>query len=165
MEESIMVMEKSRAHLESLAKLAPQLNKATDLYMEELKEIEATLDKLNLGISVELDSYIQTGNSVTEYNDDTGESVGVFYAAWSLGYGKDRRGNWCLLIREYKVPVVPAGAYAASEDILEEDVTPLLQASRDLRIAAAEQIPELLKAIEQKVKKKIESLAKVSDKR
>ena len=48
-------------------------------------------------------------------------------------------------------------------DVVEEDATPLLQASRDLRIAAAEKIPGLLKTIEQHVKKKIEVLTMVSD--
>jgi len=47
---------------------------------------------------------------------------------------------------------------------LEEDSTPLLQTSRDLRLAAAEKIPDLLSVIEQEVQKKIEKLAKVSDK-
>ena len=159
-----MVMEKARPHLESLSRLAPQLNKATDLYVDELKEIEKELNKLNLGTAVELSAWIETGNSKTEYDDD-GEAVGVFYDAWTLGYGKDDRGEWHLLIRKYKVPSVPSGTYPNPQDILEEDTTPLLQASRDLRIAAAEKIPDLLKKIEEKVKKKIGLLAKVSDKR
>ena len=143
-----MVMEKARPGLEALSQLAPRLNKATDLYMTELKEIEAELSKLNLGIEVELSlsNWIQAGSSKTEW-DDAGEPLGVFYHAWTLGYGKDHRGNWCFLVREYKV---------RADD-------PLLQASRDLRIAAAEKIPGLLKTIEQHVKKKIEVLTMVSD--
>ena len=52
-----------------------------------------------------------------------------------------------------------------SSQIEAEDTTPLLEASRDIRLAAAEQIPDLLKAIEEAVKAKIEKLRKVSDKR
>lgn len=90
--------------------------------------------------------------------------LGFFFDAWSLGYGKDDRGEWHLLIRKYKVPSAQSGTYTDPEDPLEEDTTPLLQASRDLRIAAAEKVPDLLKEIEEKVKKKIQLLAKVSDK-
>ena len=157
MEESILVLAKSRPTLQALSQLAPKLNAATDLYMNELKEIEAALDKLKLGIAVENNRWLHTGNTRTEW-DEGGEPTGDFFAAWSLGYGKDHRGKWCLLVREYKVN-------AETEEDVERDVSPLLESSRDLRIAAAEQIPDLLKAIEQEVKKKIEILGKVSDKR
>ena len=155
MEESIMVMEKARPHLEALSKLAPQLNKATDLYMAELKQIEEQLNRLNLGIELELEGTIQKSNSKNKYNDD-GEAYGPFHSGWTIGYGKDSRGTWCLIVREYEVD-------ESSNQWVEEDATPLLQVSRDLRIAAAEKIPDLLKVIEQEVKKKIATLAKVSD--
>jgi hypothetical protein len=164
MEESIMVMEKSRSSLESLSQLAPQLNKTTDLYMEELKEIEAALNKLNLGIAVERSEYIEKTNTKTNWNDE-GEPAGDFYTAWTLGYGRDNRGNWCFLVREYRAPAVTRGLKPHPEEVVEESVTPLLQVSRDLRIAAAEHIPGLLKEIETQVKRKIGLLAKVSDKR
>src|SRR5262245_44816213 len=94
--------------LESLSQLAPKLNKATHLYMDELKEIEQGSNKFNLGTAVELEQWIQQGNSKSEYNDD-GEPTGVFYSAWSLGYRKDNRGEWHLLIREDWVTRVPRG--------------------------------------------------------
>jgi len=164
MEESNMVIEKVRSRLDNLSKLAPQLNKATDLYMGELKEIEEELNKLNLGTEIELNKWIKTDNPKSEYND-FGEPSGVFYSAWTLGYGKYRRGDWCIFIREYQGPQAPAGLSPVPTDIVEEKTTPLLEASRDLRIAAAEHIPDLLKTIEDAVKGKIETLGKVSDKR
>ncbi len=164
MEVSIMVMNKALPHLENLSKLAPQLNIATDLYMDELKGIEEELNKLNLGTEIELDEWVQTGNPKSEEND-FGEPAGVFFSAWTLGYGKRGHGNWCLLIREYRVPQTPVGTYPHPTEIVEENITPLLEASRDLRIAAADKIPELLKKIEEAVKGKIETLGKVSDKR
>jgi len=36
--------------------------------MDELKEIEKELNKLNLGTAVELSEWIETGNSKTEYD-------------------------------------------------------------------------------------------------
>jgi hypothetical protein len=150
MEESIMVMEQSRPHLQNLSKLAPELHQATDRYMAELKAIEEELNKLNLGIAVELDDPIERSNSKNRDEDST-------YHAWTLGYGKHpNQGNWCLLVREYEVN--------EGKDWREAFITPLLQCSRDLRLAAAERIPELLKTIEAEVKTKIEALAKVSDK-
>ena len=68
MEESKMVMEKARPHLESLSQLAPQLNKATDLYMDELKEIENELNKLNLARQL---SY-RSGSNGTATSLETG---------------------------------------------------------------------------------------------
>ncbi len=159
-----MVMEKARPHLKALSKLAPQINKATDLYMDELKEIEEELNKLNLGTEIEVTEWIQTGNSKSAYNDD-GEPTGVFHSAWTLGYGKSSRGNWCIFVREYSLPGVPSGLNPEPALITEEDTTPLLEASRDLRIAAAGYIPNLLAEIEKAVKGKIGTLKKVSDKR
>jgi hypothetical protein len=104
--------------------------------MEEMKEIEATLGKLNLGISEELSGYIETTELETEV-DDNGRVLGDFYHGWSLGYGRDARNNWCLIVRKYRV----SGDRPARTL---EDQDPLLQTSRDLRIAAAERVPELL---------------------
>ena len=165
MGESIMMMiKKVRSSLESLSQLAPKLNEATDLYMDELKEIEAALRSLNLGIAVELDKWIYKENPKTEWNNG-GESIGESYKAWTLGYGRDNHGTWCFLVREYKVPNVPAGTNPYPKEVVEQDVAPLLQVARDLRIAAAKRIPELLKEMELNVKKKIELLAEISDKR
>jgi hypothetical protein len=160
-EESFMVLEKSRPALEKLSQLAPQLNKATDLYTAELKEIEASLAKLNLGIEVELEKWIQTTSPKTQWNDD-GEVIGDFRAAWTIGYGRiDDVGfttRWGFVVREYEIN-------EATEREVEQRSTALMQCSRDLRIAAAERIPDLLQLIEAKVKEKIEVLAKISDKR
>ena len=157
-----MVMDKARPHLETLSLLAPQLNKATDLYMDELREIEAQLDKLKLGIEVELGKPIQVGNSFSE-DDLDGEPTGItHYSAWMIGYGRHRESSssseWCLVVREYTI-------YSDDRDQIEEYFFPLLGASRELRIVAADKIPALLNKIEEAVKDKIETLGKVSDKR
>ena len=157
-----MVMEKVRSHLESLSKLAPQLNKATDLYMDELKEIEEQLNSLNLGTEVELEGFVQEAIYKSLFKN--GELTKVDYPAWSLGYGKSNRGNWCLFIREYTITTDTSSSDPHPSDVVGEGITPLLEASRDLRLAAAEQIPDLLIAIEEAVKAKIEKLRKISDK-
>jgi len=153
-----MVMEKVRPRLNTLSKLAPQLNKTTDLYMDELKEIEDKLQKLNLGIEVE-DKVIQKGNRFTEVDADQ-EPTGIsFYSVWMLGYGRSSISReWCLFVREYTV-------YSDDRGWCEAQTVPLLNASRNLRIAAADKIPALLEKIEKEVKGKIETLQKVTDKR
>jgi hypothetical protein len=158
MEESIMVMEKSRSHLKALSELAPQLNQATDRYMDELREIEAELKKLNLGIEVELDKPILEGNRFEE-EKDFNEPTGVFYhSAWLLGYGKYGDREWCLLVRQYTL-------YSDDRGWCQENSSSLLGASRELRIAAADYIPLLLEKIGEEVKAKIAVLKKVSDKK
>ena len=161
MEESIMVMEKARPHLNVLSDLAQQLNRATDRYMDELREIEARLNEFNLGIEVELDKSIQESNRFEEQNDEL-EPTGVsFYSAWTLGYGKyvgTINREWCLFARKYTV-------YSDDRGWCEDTTVPLLLAARDLRIAAADYVPELLQVVAEKVKEKIAALTKVSDKR
>src|SRR3990172_10908390 len=116
MEESNMVLENARPHLKSLSQLAPQLNKATDLFMEEIKKIEAELNQLHLGVEVELRERIDASNSKIRWSDDD-EPEGTFYTAWTLGYGKNHLGHWSILIREYEVDVeaqewVEQGSYS-----------------------------------------------------
>jgi hypothetical protein len=157
MEESIMVMEKARPHLLSLSQLASQLNKATDLYMSELKEIEEQLNRLKLGVFVELNDWIQTDHRFPDpFDVDSQEPVGVSYRAWTIGYGKHYH-DWCILLSEYKV------SKNDDHDPILRSTAPLLEASRDLRLSAAEKIPDLLKEIEKEVRHKIETVAKVSD--
>jgi len=154
-----MVMEKSRSHLEALARLAPELNHATDSYTNELREIEAELKKLNLGIKVELQETIRDGNCFEE-NDKAGEPTGIFYhSCWLLGYDKVY-DHWQLFVRQYCV-------HSNDEryDWTEESTFPLVSASRDLRIAAADFIPLLLERIGEVVKAKIAALKKASDKK
>lgn len=158
MEESLMVMEKARPHLKSLAELAPQLNEATDRYMDELKAIEAELRNLNLGLEVELDEPLKTSSYKKRYDDDGDPTGARYYDAWCLGYARIEPGlGWGFVVRSYEVQEESRGEWE------EGDVTPLLQASRDLRLAAAEQIPTLLDTLEKAAKEKIEALKKVSD--
>jgi hypothetical protein len=162
MEESIMVMEKARPHLRVLSELAPQLNQVTDRYMVELREIEAGLNEFNLGIEVELEKPIQESNRFEEETEEQ-EPTGVsFSSSWTLGYGKYGLSavnrEWCLFVRKYTV-------YSDDRGWCEDTTVPLRSASRDLRIAAADYIPELLELITERVKEKIAALSKVSDKR
>lgn len=155
MEESIMVLSESRPHLTSLAKLAPQLNEATDRLTAEIKAIEEELQQMNLGVEVESDAAFKT--SPTEEERDEYEQKRRWDFEWSIAYERVGKG-WWFTVRHYRVD---------KDDDNEEwtllDTTLLTAASRDLRIAAAEAIPALLKKIEKTVNAKIAALSKVAD--
>ena len=150
-----MVLEDSRPDLQSLSQLARQLNEATDHMTEELKKTEADLREMNLGVGVFLDGFLD------EPLRETDGREGAHH--WVLGYGKDDdSGEWCLLVGHYKIV----------GDILSDDMTkklinttPLLQASRDLRIAAKKQIRTLVKRLEIEGKKTLEAVQEVIDNR
>jgi len=157
MEESTMVLKESRSYLASLAKLAPQLNEATDRYMAEIKAIEAELQRLNLGVEVESDSLFKQSDIQEVYEDDT-VTKKRYYFAWFLAFGRVAN-DWRFIVH-----------HCRAEGDLENDPTwtklesiVLHHASRDLRIAAAEAIPSLLEKIEKRVKEKIVALNKVAD--
>jgi hypothetical protein len=157
MEESIMVLKESRPHLKVLAELAPQLNHATDRYMEELKAIEAELAQLNIGIPVELDAAL---NGITKHEElDENNDLIRYRLVSNLAY--ERLGStWGFSIRDYKG--TPKAEDPRDYDWAWTDTTPLLKASRDMRLAAAEHIPALLEQIVETVKGKMEVLKKAT---
>lgn len=164
MEESTMVKEAARPHLKVLANLATQLNEASDRFTEELKAIEADLARLNLGIEVVLgDALAVTDLEEEELEGRDGEWYTETYRSRQhLGYGK-HDGAWEILLLEYRTAYDDTGQMKVSEKLLRK--TPLLEASRDLRIAAARQILDLLALIEETAKRKLAALKKVSDSR
>jgi hypothetical protein len=160
MEESIMVMEKARPHLAKLRDLAVKLNEASDRYTQEIADIEYELSQLNIGIEVELDERpILEGNTFEE-TDQYGEPTGVtHHNLWAIGYGRvsTNRSGWELVAREYTV-------YSDDRGWILQRATPLLEASRDVRIASAKQIPALLEKLAKEVEGKVGVLNEVSDK-
>ena len=148
-----MVPEDSRPDLQSLSQLARQLNEATDHMTEELKKTEADLREMNLGVEVFLDG------SFDETLGETDGREGALHPV--LGYGKDDySGEWCLLVRHYKII-----RHRLSADTTDINTTPLLQVSRDMRIAAKKQIPTLVKRLEIEGKKTLEAVQEVIDNR
>lgn len=166
--EATMVRESAKSRLKSLATAANALNKASDVFTAELKEIEADLNALKLGLEVFMtqplaESEIEEEFVLDERHDEGGYTEKYFHA-WHLGYGRHGE-EWRLLVRKYKV--IPDPAWVLTERRrLEETMTsetPLIHASRELRLAAAEQILTLLEVIEENAKEKIAALQKVID--
>lgn len=81
-----------------------------------------------------------------------------------LGYAKTEgaRGRWCLVVNHYE-------RRWANDDPRDIDLTfvkreSLLQASRDLRLAAVEELPKLMDLIARTAKQKLAAVRKVTDK-
>ncbi len=122
---------KAEAALKQLASLSKSLNEASDQLNKQIAEIESALNSYKLGISawVELKrERQQTPHGELTYADD-------------LGYAK-HDGKWGLLVSSYC-------------DIDPESVktTLLRDASREVRLAAIDKIPELLSALSQEASK------------
>jgi hypothetical protein len=157
MKESAMVLERARRQLSELASIAEELNRASDAFTKELATIEAELEKLNLGLEVMLPRPLMSGDWELEREDDGSETGKKIRLIDHICYG--RYGpRWRLLVRMYK----EYEDEAAEDELM--DTTPLVQASRDLRIAAAERIGDLLELITSEAEESVDSLNKVMDK-
>lgn len=159
-----MVKEHVRSRLDTLSDLASQLNKASDKYTAELKAIEAKLLSLNLGLEVVLSLPIkELPWEIRAFSAGDDEvSWRRYKTKFHLGYAKHKDEVWRLVIRKYEV----VEAAALMEDEIGETLIneiPLLEASRELRIAAADQIPDLLRVLEETTTETLDALKKVSD--
>jgi hypothetical protein len=161
MEESGMVLEEARRHLATLGPLAEKLNAASDAFTEELNTIERELGKLNLGLSVTLNKPLVCGDLKDEVDWDTRETSGSYRENSYLAYGRGGK-DWLLLVRTFREYEDANGNETRSVLVSE---TPLLGVSRNLRMAAADQIETLLKVIAKEANARIDSLKKVVDRK
>lgn len=103
--------------------LKPKLEGATDEMNRSIQEVEAALIALQLGVRA----------SVTLVSDTNREFGWTWYR--TLVFGKDAK-VWRLLIEEGR------------DDHPEDDVyTPLVNASREVRLQATEHLPELVREL------------------
>jgi hypothetical protein len=141
------------AHLlAELTKNAAEFNRATDSINSLIERFEETLRNLHLGIETwigypTLDSYEDT----VDYGE--GE-MGPGSVDTELGFTK-RAGEWGLAVR--------AAVYRRNNEgnldfLRVESESPLRDASRELRIAALGQFPQLLRDLNNQVKAIIEKI-------
>jgi hypothetical protein len=160
MEESGMVLDEARRHLATLGPLAKKLNAASDEFTEELRTIEAELRALNLGLEITLARPLVIGDLKDEVDDYTHETRSYRGNSY-LAYGRAGK-EWALLVRMFHDYEDANGD--GTRSVFMHD-TPLLSASRDLRMAAADQIDKLLKVIADEANAKLDSLTTVIDKK
>jgi hypothetical protein len=153
-----MVLQESRPYLDELAKLAPQLNQATDRYMEELKTIESELSSLGTGVA--MNGGIIDQSDEMEDRGDADPPPRYCYAS-VLRYERLSTGKWGFVILRFRLE--QKNEYGEWENWTLLETTPLFQASRDMRLAAAEHVPELLKNLVEAVQKKVSAVDKAVD--
>jgi hypothetical protein len=140
------------AHLlAELTKNAAEFNQATDSINSLIERFEDTLRNLHLGIETwNCGPPLYSGTCEVAHGE--GE-MGAGHIITRLGYTK-RAGGWGLALRRV--------IYRIDEEnhmeLLQESEFPLSDASRELRIAALEQFPQLLRDLNDKVKDVIKKI-------
>lgn len=163
MGEPAMVLEAARERLKKLGPLATRLNRASDRYTEELKTIEAELNALNLGLCVTEDNEPLLVSTAREETNDQGQVTGVYQIAHYLAYER-HNNDWKLVVHREKEWMQGENCDDVSH-WTREDTTPLLECSREIRLASADHILTLLAHLHVKAEEKIASLQKVMDAR
>jgi hypothetical protein len=138
-----------------LSHLSESLNSVTDTYTKSLAEMQATLRKMNLGIKawVPLSEVSKSGEPMRN------KSIWL-----ELGYAKTREG-WGFAVRKVRRE---RGYYEGeldcpwTDEYIEEDPTPLLKESREVRLEASEQVERLLDELQRRGKELLESVAKAN---
>jgi prefoldin subunit 5 len=123
---------KIQAHFQTLSTVAPTLNSASDELNRCVASLDESLKKLNAGLTVWV-SFRSRGVEEDEYDDD------------QIGYAKVD-GKWGIAIRHIW------GNYA-TEKFGDEGPWFFNDASRDLRLLAVDQLPELIEALGEEASK------------
>jgi hypothetical protein len=133
---------KIQAHFQTLSAVSPTLNSASDELNRCVASLDESLKKLNAGLTVWV-SFRSRGVEDDEYDDD------------QIGYAKVD-GKWGIAIRHIW------GNYA-TERFGDEGPWFFNDASRELRLLAVDQLPELIEALGEeasKVTKTVQEKAK-----
>jgi len=147
-----MTKESVRPYLDSLAALAGPLNQTADEATKELREVEAELLVTGIGLEVELEDTLEHGPSTVRFANGSPSTTEVSH----LAFARQRGGEWRILVRTYEESrsVEDTAKHSPEHRVLIRE-TPVLEASRELRIAAAEQVENLLRCIENAAKRRI----------
>jgi hypothetical protein len=136
MEESMTI------NFSKLEKLSKKINEASDELTKALTTINEKLNSLKLGIETHVPESLKAEIGA---DDEVGYKRET---TWHLGYGKSDDGKWGILAWgfEERIPSGPDGYQVA--EMLAEYKHLLLSRPRDLRVAAIEQIPQLIQQLE-----------------
>jgi hypothetical protein len=151
MEES-MVLRTVEPRLAALGPIAAELNRATDAFTAELAEIESRLAEMNLGVTVE--------DAAQPMHQTHAPEAGK--RQFFLAYGRAADDSWRLLVREYEVTA--ENQWGEPTDWTLRNEKPLLESSREIRMAAAERIDSLINKITDTAQTKLQSLKDRTDK-
>lgn len=153
-----MAEAKIHARLVSLEQTAQSLNRVSNSINTILAAVEKKLVESNVGLEVWLNRVLGSTMSKARVDQNFGR---VDYSLQrELGFAK-LNGTWCLTVRGVRTndtffegdPKCPIHY----EEVVEEPI-PLMQASRQERIAALSLLPDLLEAIENEATRAIQTI-------
>lgn len=117
-----------------LKDIASRLNEESDSLTADIQDIQGKLNRLNLGLDVWCERPI-----LIEFR---------------LGYCKTHEG-WGLAVKKVQVRVDSGQEFGMTRP------EPLLRASRQLRIAAVEELPNLIEVLEERAKFTLKAISRV----
>lgn len=121
--------------LKQLSAVSQTINTASDQLNEQIKTIEEAIGSYNLGVS----AWVDVRN--VKKTDYTNMSPVEYTRQESLGYEQEN-GKWCLKVSAWIEEIeTPAGTWR------------LLDAPREMRMAAVEAIPKLLEKLTEEAMK------------
>ncbi len=147
-------------NLSELTPLAKELNQTTDEINGIISTVNEKLAALNLGVEAWLDpsttSKIPAADMTVTHLHRSTASMPV------LGYAK-LEDAWQLAIKEEKIIYQWNDDAREEEEVSEDSYRPLLKASRDVRLRALEQLPQLLDALKREGERVIKTIARARE--
>jgi hypothetical protein len=126
---------KAEAAMKQLSSLSKSLNEVSDQLNKQIAEIESALNAYKLGIS----AWVELKREQEQTQGGDGKFCELTHVE-EFGYGK-YNGKWGLLHSSYYEEFLDPG------DPQSVQTTFFRDASREIRLAAVEKIPELLSAL------------------
>ncbi len=131
--------------LKELTAVSNSLNQVSDQLSRQIAELESALRELNLGVT----AFVTFSKEQIEYKMEDGK-VYVDHCNQDVGYGR-LNGKWGLMVLTW---------YDSSDDSDSMKETFLREAPREIRLAAMDKIPELLKALSEQAQKLTQEASK-----
>src|SRR5437867_476109 len=146
------------AYLSSLKPLSQMLNTASDAFTARLKSIEEKLNGLALGIEVMVNAPLVEGKLEETYSDrdHDGAIEDRYRDNQYLAYGR-AAGGWHIMVRTMRDYEYRAGGKLSPCTVMLNSI-PLVDATRNVRIAAADMIDSLLFQLGDEARQKVQQL-------
>lgn len=148
------------AELIDLERLAKRLNAATDELNASLQEIQDRLNSMGLGVDVWLEESLDLSSTREMATPGDRRDPSPEFTLDFLGYGRFGDG-WALLVqRRHAVRLGPVdGCVVDLVNYVEiDEATPLMRASKKIRLAAVAQLPQLIQLMKLEAQRQITAI-------
>ena len=142
--------------LSELTPLAKELNQTTDEINSIISTVNEKLAALNLGVEAWLDPSTTSKIPAADMTVTTHLQTASMPV---LGYAK-LEDAWQLAIKEEKIIYQWNDDAREEEEVSEDSYRPLLKASREVRLRALEQLPQLLDALKRQGEAVLKTIAR-----